>query len=126
MGNADGFHLILTVLSLSLITGSHQDRIVNGCTQLDGTNNNTAMVIGEAPLMKDLQDTTDADLVRVNVISIGAIFLIIMIIFKSISLPIILVAVLSYFFTILSISASWAFTSSVAEPYSEHTNASSY
>ena len=42
----------------------------------------TAMVIGEAPLMKDLQDTTDADLVRVNVISIGAIFLIILIIFQ--------------------------------------------
>ena len=39
----------------------------------------TGMVIGEAPLMKDLQDTTDADLVRVNVISIRAIFLIIMI-----------------------------------------------
>ena len=57
---------------------------------------NTAMVIGEAPLMKDLQDTTDADLVRVNVISIGAIFLIIMIIFKSISLPIILVAVIEF------------------------------
>ena len=56
----------------------------------------TAMVIGEAPLMKDLQDTTDADLVRVNVISIGAIFLIIMIIFKSISLPIILVAVIEF------------------------------
>ncbi len=46
--------------------------------------------------MKDLQDTTDADLVRVNVISIGAIFLIIMIIFKSISLPIILVAVIEF------------------------------
>ena len=56
----------------------------------------SAMVIGEAPLMKDLQDTTDADLVRVNVISIGAIFLIIMIIFKSISLPIILVAVIEF------------------------------
>ncbi len=56
----------------------------------------TAMVIGEAPLMKDLQDTTDADLVRVNVISIGAIFLIIMILFKSISLPIILVAVIEF------------------------------
>ena len=54
------------------------------------------MVIGEAPLMKDLQDTTDADLVRVNVISIGAIFLIILIIFKSISLPIILVAVIEF------------------------------
>ena len=56
----------------------------------------SAMVIGEAPLMKDLQDTTDADLVRVNVISIGAIFLIIMVIFKSISLPIILVAVIEF------------------------------
>ena len=56
----------------------------------------TGMVIGEGPLMKDLQDTTDADLVRVNVLSIGAIFLIIMIIFKSISLPIILVAVIEF------------------------------
>ena len=46
--------------------------------------------------MKDLQDTTDADLVRVNVISIGAIFLIIMFLFKSISLPIILVAVIEF------------------------------
>ena len=56
----------------------------------------SGMVIGEAPLMKDLQDTTDADLVRVNVISIGAIFLIIMFLFKSIALPIILVAVIEF------------------------------
>ena len=55
-----------------------------------------AMVIGEAPLMKDLQDVTDVDLVNVNAISIAAIFLIIMIIFKSISLPIILVAVIEF------------------------------
>ena len=41
MGNADGFHLILAMLSLSLITGSHQDRIVNGSTKLDRTDNNT-------------------------------------------------------------------------------------
>lgn len=44
-----------------------------------------AMVIGEAPLMKDLQDTTDVDLKTVNAISILAIFIIIMIVFKSIS-----------------------------------------
>ena len=64
---------------------------------------NTAMVIGEAPLMKDLQDTTDADLVRVNVISIGAIFLIIMIIFKSISLRSFWVALMSLRFLLLSL-----------------------
>lgn len=46
----------------------------------------TGMVIGEAPLMKDLQDVTDTDLIRVNALSIIAIFIIIMIVFKSISL----------------------------------------
>ena len=56
----------------------------------------SGMVIGEAPLMKDLQDVTDVDLVNVNIISIAAIFVIILIIFKSISLPVILVAVIEF------------------------------
>ncbi len=56
----------------------------------------TGMVIGEAPLMKDLQDVTDVDLVNVNALSIAAIFVIILIIFKSISLPVILVAVIEF------------------------------
>lgn len=46
--------------------------------------------------MKDLQDVTDVDLVNVNIISIAAIFVIILIIFKSISLPVILVAVIEF------------------------------
>lgn len=54
------------------------------------------MVIGEAPLMKDLQDVTDIDLVNVNVASVAAIFIIIMLVFKSISVPIILVAVIEF------------------------------
>ena len=57
---------------------------------------NKGMVIGEAPLMKDLQDVTDVDLVHVNALSIAAIFIIILIVFKSISLPIILVAVIEF------------------------------
>ena len=55
-----------------------------------------SMVIGEAPLMKDLQDTTDVDLQRVNILSIAAIFMIILLVFKSISLPFILVAVIEF------------------------------
>lgn len=55
-----------------------------------------AMVIGEAPLMKDLSDVTDIDLQNVNNISIAAIFLIILITFKSISIPVILVAVIEF------------------------------
>lgn len=56
----------------------------------------SAMVIGEAPLMKDLQDVTDIDLRNVNILSILAIFVIIMLVFKSFSLPVILVAVIEF------------------------------
>nr|WP_294658949.1 MMPL family transporter [uncultured Blautia sp.] len=55
-----------------------------------------SMVIGEAPLMKDLQDTTDIDLQRVNIISMAAIFVIILFVFKSISLPFVLLAVIEF------------------------------
>lgn len=55
-----------------------------------------AIVIGEAPLMKDLQDVTDRDLKTVNLISMAAIFVIIMLVFKSVSLPVILVAVIEF------------------------------
>ena len=57
-------------------------------------NDQDAMVIGEAPLMKDLEDVTDVDLKVVNGISIGAIFVIILLVFRSLSLPVILVAVI--------------------------------
>lgn len=56
----------------------------------------SSMVIGEAPLTKDLAVVTDVDLRNVNIISILAIFIIIMFVFKSISLPIILVAVIEF------------------------------
>lgn len=56
----------------------------------------TSMVIGEAPLTKDLADVTDVDLKNVNIASIAAIFVIILIVFKSISLPVILVSVIEF------------------------------
>ena len=56
----------------------------------------SSMVIGEAPLMKDLQDVTDTDLKTVNAISIMAIFIIIFFVFKSFLLPVILVSVIEF------------------------------
>ena len=55
-----------------------------------------ALVIGEAPMMKDLQDTTDVDIQRVNLLSMAAIFVIILCVFKSISLPFLLVLVIEF------------------------------
>lgn len=57
---------------------------------------NTAMLIGEAPCTKDLIEITDVDFKNVSIISIAAIFIIILLTFKSISLPIILVCVIEF------------------------------
>lgn len=52
------------------------------------------LLIGEAPAMKDMIETTDTDFKVVNAISIVAIFIIIALVEKSISLPFILIAVI--------------------------------
>lgn len=52
------------------------------------------MLIGEAPCMKDMIETTDHDFQVVNAVSIIAIFLIIALVEKSFSLPFILICVI--------------------------------
>ena len=56
----------------------------------------TGMLIGEAPCMKDMIETTDKDFRVVNIISIVAIFIIIAFAEKSISLPMILISVIEF------------------------------
>lgn len=58
------------------------------------------MLIGEAAATKDLIDITDHDFKVVNVVSIAAIFIIILIALRSVSLPIILVAVIEFAITV--------------------------
>ena len=52
------------------------------------------MLIGEAPCMKDMIETTDHDFQVVNAVSILAIFVIILLVEKSLSLPFILISVI--------------------------------
>ena len=54
------------------------------------------MLIGEGPLTSNLIDITDKDFRTVSTVSIGIIFVIILILFKSISLPFILVGVIEF------------------------------
>lgn len=54
----------------------------------------TGMVVGEAPCTKDLIHITDHDFKVVSAVSILAVFVIILVVFKSISLPVILVLVI--------------------------------
>lgn len=55
-----------------------------------------AMLVGEGPLTKDLINITDTDFKRVSAVSIGIVFVIILLLFKSITLPIILVGVIEF------------------------------
>lgn len=75
------------------------DEVNTQCTKLNSIikkYDSSAMLIGEAPCTKDLITITDKDFKVVNAVSILAIFLIIAIVFKSISLPVILVAVIEF------------------------------
>ena len=55
-----------------------------------------AKVVGEGPLMKDLVEISDHDFNSVNTVSIGIIFVIMMFVLKSISLPVLLVIAIEF------------------------------
>ena len=55
-----------------------------------------AILAGEGPLMNDLVEISDHDFNSVNTVSIGIIFIIMMFVLKSISLPIILIAIIEF------------------------------
>lgn len=85
---------------LLLINSEYKVASDNVNTQIDELNavlkkyDQKGMLIGEAPCMKDMIETTDRDFKVVNAVSIVAIFVIIAIVEKSISLPFILIAVI--------------------------------
>lgn len=68
------------------------DEIINLIKKYD----ENAVVAGEGALTKDLIKTTDRDFKMVSIYSIIAIFLIILIVFKSISIPVLLVSVIEF------------------------------
>jgi len=85
---------------LMLINSEYKVASDNVNNQIDELNtivkkyDKNGMLIGEAPCMKDMIETTDHDFNVVNTVSILAIFLIIMLVTRSISLPFILIAVI--------------------------------
>ncbi len=85
---------------LELISSSYKVASDEVNEQIDEINtivkSYSSLVVGEAPLTKDLIDITDIDFKNVSIVSIGVIFLIILVLFRSISLPIILVSVIEF------------------------------
>ena len=75
------------------------DEVNKQCDQISKIIKNydkSSMLVGEAPCTKDLIEITDKDFKTVSAVSIGIIFIIIAVIFKSVSLPLILVSVIEF------------------------------
>lgn len=85
---------------LMLITNEYQTASEEVNEQINELNtilksyDKNGMLVGEAPCTKDLIEITDHDFKVVSAVSIMAVFLIILFVFKSITLPIILVLVI--------------------------------
>ncbi len=86
-----------------LLVGSEyktaSDEVNNQITELNNIvkkYDKDAMLIGEAPATKDLISIMDTDFKMVSTVSIGVIFILIAIVLKSISLPVILVTVIEF------------------------------
>lgn len=111
IGNEIPKELIPESLKSELVSDKHQIMMVGSDYKVasDEINNqittiqdiakkydSTSMVIGEAPCTKDLITITDTDFKRVSAVSIGAIVVIILLVFKSVSLPVVLVAAIEF------------------------------
>lgn len=85
---------------LMLITNEYQTASEEVNEQINELNtilksyDKNGMLVGEAPCTKDLIEITDHDFKVVSAVSIMAVFLIILFVFKSITLPVILVLVI--------------------------------
>ncbi len=92
---SDNWKLVLIGTSYGVAT----DEVNAQCTEINKivkSYDNKGMLIGEAPCTKDLIDITNKDFATVNLVSIGLVFIIILIVFKSISLPVILVSAIEF------------------------------
>ena len=91
-----GDYQMMLISSEYAVATDEVNEQIDSINEIVGKYSDKAMVIGEAPCTKDLITITDQDFARVSTISIVAIFIIIALVFKSISLPVILVSVIEF------------------------------
>ena len=85
---------LMMISSEYKVAGDEVNRQIDALNEILKKYDPSGMLIGEAPCMKDMIETTDHDFKVVNAVSIIAIFVIIMIVEQSLSLPFILIAVI--------------------------------
>lgn len=84
------------VLSDYSIASDELNRQIDQINTIVKTYNTEAIVAGEGPLMKDLVEISNRDFINVNFVSIGVIFVIMALVLKSISLPVLLMVAIEF------------------------------
>lgn len=92
----NGKYKLLLVASEYKVASDEVNNQITEIQDIIGKYDKKAMLIGEAPCTKDLITITDKDFKTVSTVSIVLIFIIIALVLKSASLPIILVSVIEF------------------------------
>lgn len=95
MLKTDKYQMVM-INSIYKVASDEVNEQVDAINAVTDKYDKNALLVGEAPLTKDLIDITDHDFKMVSIVSIGVIFLIILLLFRSISLPVILVGVIEF------------------------------
>lgn len=91
----DKYQLIILNSTYEMATDELNEQ-VNVINEIIKEYDQNAMLVGEGPLMKDLVEISNHDFNSVNTVSIGIIFVIMIFVLKSISLPVILITVIEF------------------------------
>ena len=91
----DKYQLVILNSSYEMATDELNEQVDKINTILKEYDEN-AILAGEGPLMKDLVEISNHDFNSVNTVSIGIIFVIMIFVLKSISLPVILICVIEF------------------------------
>jgi hypothetical protein len=92
----DGTYKVLLVMSEYKVASDEVNAQCDGISSIIKSYDPNAMLVGEAPCTKDLITITDTDFKTVSAVSIILIFLIIALTFRSVVIPVILVAVIEF------------------------------
>ena len=92
---SDKYQMIMINSSYEIATDELNSQ-VNTINKIVKKYDENAILAGEGPLMKDLVEISDHDFMSVNSVSIGIIFIIMIFVLKSISLPVILMLVIEF------------------------------
>ena len=105
IAKTDDYSLVLVLSRYSIASDELNNQIAK-VNEIVDKYDDGAIVAGEGPLMKDLVEISDRDFNSVNTVSIAVIFVIMAIVLKSISLPVLLMAAIE-FAIFLNLGASY-------------------